>query len=102
MRTWFITGADRGLGHAFAAAALDRGDRVVAAAPRISPVDFDGGHDERLLTLPLDVTDREAVFDALETATEYFGGLDVVVNHSGEPLAGMVSALTADGLHAVG
>ena len=31
-RTWLITGASRGLGRAFAEAALDDGDSVVATA----------------------------------------------------------------------
>ncbi|MEU7571432.1 SDR family oxidoreductase [Micromonospora sp. NPDC049240] len=94
MRTWFITGASRGLGRAFAEAALDRGDRVVAAARTVTPDDFDARHGDRLLALTLDVTDRAAVFAAVATAIEHFGRLDIVVNNAGTLSMGMVEEFT--------
>ncbi|MCG5471544.1 SDR family oxidoreductase [Micromonospora sp. LAH09] len=94
MRTWFITGASRGLGRAFTDAALDRGDRVVAAARTIARDDFDERHGDRLLTLTLDVTDRAAVFAAVATAVEHFGQLDIVVNNAGTLSMGMVEEFT--------
>ncbi|MFC0505164.1 SDR family oxidoreductase [Micromonospora costi] len=93
-RTWFITGASRGLGRAFAAAALERGDRVVAAARRITRDDFDEHHGDRLLVLPLDVTDRAAVVAAMATAVEHFGQLDIVVNNAGTMSMGMIEEFT--------
>jgi NAD(P)-dependent dehydrogenase (short-subunit alcohol dehydrogenase family) len=93
-RTWFITGASRGLGHAFALAALERGDQVVAAARTISPNVFDARHADRLLALNLDVTDRAAVFTAVSDAIEHFGRLDIVVNNAGTMSAGMVEEFT--------
>ncbi|MEU8285684.1 SDR family oxidoreductase [Micromonospora sp. NPDC048905] len=94
MRTWFITGASRGLGRAFANAALDRGDRVVAAARTIAREDFDERYGDRLLTLTLDVTDRAAVFAAVAVAVEHFGRLDIVVNNAGTLSMGMVEEFT--------
>lgn len=94
MRTWFITGASRGLGRAFTEAALARGDRVAAASRTIDPGTFDQGPDDRLLTLPLDVTDRSAVSAAVDAAVEHFGGLDVVVNNAGTLSMGMVEEFT--------
>ncbi|MET8040223.1 SDR family oxidoreductase [Micromonospora sp. NPDC005215] len=94
MRTWFITGASRGLGRAFADAALDRGDRVVAAARTVTRDDFDGRHGDRLLALTLDVTDRAAVFAAVAAAVEHFGQLDIVVNNAGTLSMGMVEEFT--------
>ncbi len=93
-RIWFITGASRGLGRAFALAALERGDRVAAAARTITPHDFDGRYGDRLLALPLDVTDREAVFTAVDTAVEHFGRLDIVVNNAGTMSSGMIEEFT--------
>jgi NAD(P)-dependent dehydrogenase (short-subunit alcohol dehydrogenase family) len=93
-RTWFITGASRGLGHAFASAALDRGDQVVAAARNISRDAFDSCHGNRLLALTLDVTDRTAVFAAVATALEHFGRLDIVVNNAGTMSSGMIEEFT--------
>ncbi|WP_327585897.1 SDR family oxidoreductase [Nonomuraea sp. NBC_00507] len=93
-RTWFITGASRGLGRAFALAALERGDQVVAAARTVTRQDFDERYGDRLLALPLDVTDRDAVFAAVNTAVEHFGRLDIVVNNAGTMSSGMVEEFT--------
>ncbi|WP_328652714.1 SDR family oxidoreductase [Micromonospora sp. NBC_00330] len=94
MRTWFITGASRGLGRAFADAALDRGDRVVAAARTIAQADFDEKYADRLLALTLDVTDRAAVIAAVNTAVAHFGRLDIVVNNAGTLSMGMIEEFT--------
>ncbi|MET7419712.1 SDR family NAD(P)-dependent oxidoreductase [Dactylosporangium sp. NPDC005555] len=94
MRTWFITGASRGLGRAFTRAALSRGDRVAAAARTIDRAGFDAGHGDRLLTLPLDVTDRTAVIAAVDTAASHFDGLDIVVNNAGTMSMGMLEEFT--------
>ncbi|AVT29972.1 MULTISPECIES: SDR family oxidoreductase [unclassified Plantactinospora] len=93
-RTWFITGASRGLGRAFTVAALDRGDRVVAAARSIARDNFAQRHGDRLLALPLDVTDRAAVIAAVATAVEHFGQLDIVVNNAGTMSMGMLEEFT--------
>ena len=62
MTTWLITGASWGLGREWTEAALERGDRVVAAARFIAAL---GGlvqqYGDAVLPLELDVTDRTAV-----------------------------------------
>ncbi|MFD0884170.1 SDR family oxidoreductase [Streptosporangium algeriense] len=93
-RTWFVTGASRGLGRAFTLAALERGDRVAAVSRTVTPHDFGDRYGDRLLTLSLDVTDREAVFAAVSTAVEHFGHLDIVVNNAGTLSMGMVEEFT--------
>jgi NAD(P)-dependent dehydrogenase (short-subunit alcohol dehydrogenase family) len=94
-RVWFITGAGRGLGRAFTEAALAAGDRVVAATRSTAPLDeLAALHEERLLVLPLDVTDRSAVFVAVATAAEHFGRIDIVVNNAGIMMSGMVEEFT--------
>jgi NAD(P)-dependent dehydrogenase (short-subunit alcohol dehydrogenase family) len=94
-KTWFITGASRGFGREWSAAALRRGDRVAATARNPSTLDdlaaeFGGA----VLTLGLDVTDREAVLTAVARAHEHFGVLDVVVNNAGYGHFGMVEEVT--------
>lgn len=96
-RTWFITGASRGLGRAFTEAALAAGDRVVGVARDVSPLD-DLAKDNpgRVLPLSVDVTDRAAVFEAVGKAVRHFGRLDIVVNNAGALFAGMVEEFTED------
>jgi NAD(P)-dependent dehydrogenase (short-subunit alcohol dehydrogenase family) len=96
MKTWFITGASRGFGRVWAQAALERGDRVVAAVRDPSTLDELSAHGDRLLPLALDVTDRSAVVDAVARAAETFGRLDVVVNNAGYGLFGMVEETTEE------
>ncbi|MGV9325950.1 SDR family oxidoreductase [Streptosporangium sandarakinum] len=94
-RTWFVTGAGRGLGRAFTEAALERGDRVAATSRDVGPLrDLVSEHEGRLLTMPLDVTDRAAVLTAVASAHEHFGRLDVVVNNAGVLSSGMVEEFT--------
>ncbi|MEU9606458.1 SDR family NAD(P)-dependent oxidoreductase [Streptomyces sp. NPDC048057] len=100
-RIWFITGASRGLGRAFAEAALAAGDRVVAAARNVEPLEeLADQHPGRLVPLALDVADRGAVFDGVERAAAAFGGLDVVVNNAGGMLYGMVEEATEEQIRA--
>jgi NAD(P)-dependent dehydrogenase (short-subunit alcohol dehydrogenase family) len=97
MKTWFITGASRGFGHAWAAAALARGDRVAATARNPQALaDLTQGHADRVLPLALDVTDRSAVFAAVSEAADTFGGLDVIINNAGYGLFGMIEETTED------
>ncbi|MFE1782693.1 SDR family NAD(P)-dependent oxidoreductase [Streptomyces sp. NPDC059506] len=94
-RVWFVTGASRGLGRAFAEAALAAGDRVAAAARTADALEaLAAEHGDRLLALPLDVTDRAAVHSAVDEAVRHFGRLDVVVNNAGFLAMGMVEEFT--------
>jgi NAD(P)-dependent dehydrogenase (short-subunit alcohol dehydrogenase family) len=83
-QVWFITGSSRGLGRALVRAALDAGDLVVATARRPEQLaDFAERYGDRVLPLPLDVTDPDAVQAAVDAAAKRFGRLDVVVNNAG-------------------
>lgn len=87
-RTWFITGANRGLGRAFTEAALAHGDHVVATARNPHTMQ-DLTHD-RLTVLPLDVRDRENVRTTVRQAFTVTGTVDVIVNNAGYGLVGAV------------
>ncbi len=94
-KVWFVTGSSSGFGRLWAEAALERGDRVVATARTPENLkDLTERYGEAVLTLPLDVTDREGVFAAVEHAVQRFGRLDVVVNNAGYGHFGMVEELT--------
>lgn len=94
-KVWFITGTSRGFGREWAEAALERGDSVAATARSTDSltalVDTYG---DRVLPLSLDVTDRTAVFAAVQQAQEHFGRLDVVINNAGYGQFGAVEELS--------
>lgn len=89
---WFITGGTPGgFGMAFAEAALEVGDLVVLTARRpdeLRPWAKDYG--DRVLIVPLDVTDATQVQKAVQTAEEHFGGIDVLVNNAGRGRYGSI------------
>ncbi|MET8827333.1 SDR family NAD(P)-dependent oxidoreductase [Streptomyces sp. NPDC004610] len=83
-QTWLITGSSRGFGRELAVAALEAGDQVVATARRPEQQsDLVEKYGDRVLPVPLDVTDRTAAEAAVRAAVDRFGRLDVVVNNAG-------------------
>ncbi len=94
-KTWFITGTSRGFGREWTIAALERGDRVAAAARDTASLnDLVQRFGAAILPLTLDVTDRSAAFEAVRQAHDHFGRLDVVVNNAGYGQFGMVEELS--------
>ncbi|MGY1770041.1 SDR family oxidoreductase [Blastococcus sp. SYSU D00813] len=94
-KTWFITGASRGFGREWAAAALERGDRVAATARDTGTLDdLVQRHGDAVLPIELDVADREADIAAVQRAHDTFGRLDVVVNNAGYGQFGMVEEVS--------
>lgn len=83
-RTWFITGASRGLGAAIAQAALAAGDNVVISARRLEQLDqFVAQAPEQTLAVELDVTREDQAVAAVEAGITRFGRIDVLVNNAG-------------------
>ena len=83
MKTWLITGANRGLGLEIARAVLNTGHQVVATARNPATIETSLGASDNLLAVPLDVTKPEQVATAVEAAIERFGRIDVLVNNAG-------------------
>ncbi|MBW5422119.1 SDR family NAD(P)-dependent oxidoreductase [Streptomyces sp. BG9H] len=96
-KIWFITGSSRGFGRQFVEAALSRGDKVAATARDTAALaDLVTTYEDAVLPIALDVTDREAVFAAVQRAHAHFGRLDVVVNNAGYALFGMVEEVSEE------
>lgn len=93
-RTWLVTGSSRGFGRELAIAALAGGDNVVATARDTGRLAELRG--ERLITVPLDVTDPGAAERAVAAAVERFGSLDVVANNAGYGNSGSIEDTPAD------
>ncbi|SAI74492.1 D-beta-hydroxybutyrate dehydrogenase [Bordetella ansorpii] len=83
MKTWFITGANRGLGLEMGKAALAGGDRVVLTSRNPDALRAHFADEDRALAIPLDVTDAQSIEAAVATAVRHFGRIDVLVNNAG-------------------
>jgi NAD(P)-dependent dehydrogenase (short-subunit alcohol dehydrogenase family) len=80
-RTWFITGASRGLGVEIAKAALRAGDNVVATGRKHADLKASlGTQSGALLTLEQDVTNTEQALSTAAAAVERFGSIAVLAN----------------------
>jgi NAD(P)-dependent dehydrogenase (short-subunit alcohol dehydrogenase family) len=95
-KTWFITGAGRGMGGEFARAALAAGHNVVATGRNPDRVAETLGGADNLLVLRLDVTDRDDAQAAVQAAIDRFGRIDVLVNNAASFYAGYFEELTPE------
>ncbi|WP_413810680.1 SDR family NAD(P)-dependent oxidoreductase [Streptomyces sp. OE57] len=96
-QVWMITGSSRGLGRHTAIAALEAGHRVAVTARRPDCFgELERTHGERVLPVPLDVTDPDAAQRAVERTCEVFGRLDVVVNNAGQADLGAIEDTPLD------
>ena len=84
MSTWLVTGCSTGLGRALAEAVIAAGHNAVVTARDVGKVaDLAADNTDRVLPLPLDVTDTAQVTDTVRKAEEKFGDIDVLVNNAG-------------------
>ncbi|MCQ9155951.1 oxidoreductase [Acidomonas methanolica] len=91
MKTWFITGISGGLGYALTEAVLSAGGRVVGTSrQRTAASDLQERFGAGLRVIALDLTDEDAVREAVRAAEAETGTLDVVVNNAGYGLTGAI------------
>ncbi|NKX53051.1 SDR family NAD(P)-dependent oxidoreductase [Arthrobacter mobilis] len=91
-----ITGGRSGIGRACAEALLGRGHRVAVLDLPDGPGTATGsGTQGRFLQLGCDVSDREAVAEALATVHDRWGGFDVLINSAGIARPGPSQTLPA-------
>jgi len=87
-QTAAITGAARGIGRSTAQALLSKGMKVAIGdvdleAARQTAKELEPARPDRVVALPLDVTERESFTAFLDAAEEQLGPLDVLVNNAG-------------------
>ena len=92
-KTIFITGATRGIGRESAQRFARDGANLVVTGKTTEPTPTLAGTihstaqeveaaDGRALPLQLDIRDENAVAVALKTATDEFGGIDILINNA--------------------
>ncbi len=83
-KVWFITGCSTGFGRELAKEALSKGYNVVVTARKPEQVaDIVAAYPDTALSLTLDVTVPQQINDAVKTAIDRFGRIDVLVNNAG-------------------
>ncbi len=83
-QVWLITGSSRGLGRAFAEAALASGCQVAATARNAADLaELKDKYGDLVLPLSLDVTSETQAREAVQATIRTFGKLDVLVNNAG-------------------
>lgn len=93
-KTWFITGASRGMGRELTEQALERGDTVAATMRRPDQLDdLAARWGDRLWRRALDVTDAEAVRGVVGEAFASLDRIDVVVSNAGYGVFGVAEDL---------
>lgn len=84
MPTWMITGCSSGLGRAVAQAVLQRGWNAVVTARDVATIDrFAQSFPQTALCLALDVRQVGQIEQAVASAQDRFGAIDVLVNNAG-------------------
>ena len=86
-----VTGAGSGIGEAVAACFAREGAQVVTWGRNLDKLerarDSAGDVGERLLPRAVDVADRDAVQEAVESAEQLLAGVDILVNNAGVNVA---------------
>lgn len=94
-KVWFITGSARGLGRSITQAALAAGYQVAATARNPEQLkEFTEKFPDQILPLPLDVTSKEQIQQAVAQTIARFGRIDVLVNNAGFGITGAAEAFT--------
>lgn len=97
-----VTGAGRGIGRGIALELARQGadlalvDVVAGGIDAVS--DEVAGIGSKATTFVADVSDRDAVFDAVDHAASALGGFDVMVNNAGIALVGPIAEVTPEQL----
>ncbi|AQA03134.1 short-chain dehydrogenase/reductase [Mycobacterium sp. MS1601] len=102
-RRWFITGGTPGnFGVAFAEEALATGDRVVLTSRRPQELaTWAEQYGDRVVVVPLELTDAAQVQGAVHAAEQQFGGIDVLVNNAGRGWYGSIEGMDESALRAM-
>ncbi|MEV6684772.1 SDR family NAD(P)-dependent oxidoreductase, partial [Streptomyces sp. NPDC051130] len=94
-RRWLITGCSSGLGQALATAAAQAGDELAVTARKTADLEqLAAAWPGRVIAIPLELRDAASCEQAVRTAADRLGGIDVLVNNAGVGLFGAVEEVS--------
>ncbi|AWI26000.1 oxidoreductase [Flavobacterium pallidum] len=93
-KTWFITGASKGLGLELVQQLLAKGENVAATSRNRSELEKIIADHANFLPLQMDLVNETNVKTAIDETISRFGRIDVVVNNAGYGLLGAVEELS--------
>ncbi|MER5964645.1 SDR family oxidoreductase [Streptomyces sp. NPDC002057] len=94
-RRWLITGCSSGLGKALATAAAGAGHELVVTARKTADLEeLAAAWPGRIVPVPLELRDAASCEEAVRTAVDRLGGIDVLVNNAGVGLFGAVEEVS--------
>ena len=99
-KIWFITGCSSGFGLSLVKKALENGYNVVATARDTKKLsEIKNKYGEKILVVKLDVTNNKQVYEAVNSAVDSFGRIDVLVNNAGYGLVGALEEYSDEEMH---
>ena len=96
-KVYLITGTSSGFGQALAEAALERGDKVILTARKLTDIEeFAAQYKDNALAVKLDVTNQDERQAAINAALQKFGRVDVLANIAGQGSLGALEEFSSE------
>ena len=94
-KVWFITGSNSGFGRSLTEAVLEKGYKVVATTRHPEEIeDLVKQYPDTVKAVSLDITEASEITNAIDTALQTFGRVDVLVNNAGFGTLGAVEEIS--------
>ncbi|RYY32920.1 MAG: SDR family NAD(P)-dependent oxidoreductase [Sphingobacteriaceae bacterium] len=93
-KTWFVTGASKGLGLSLVKQLLQKGYNVAATSRNEADLNAAVSTHENFLPLAVNIKAEDSVTEAINKTLSKFGKIDVVVNNAGYGLTGSLEELS--------
>jgi NAD(P)-dependent dehydrogenase (short-subunit alcohol dehydrogenase family) len=93
-KVWFVTGASKGLGLSLVKELLHEGYQVAATSRNANDLINEIGKNENFFALETDIVNEKSVENAISSALQKFGSIDVVVNNAGYGQLGTLEELS--------
>lgn len=89
-KVWLITGASQGIGFATVKYLLSKDQTVIATTRDANKFDKIIRNNSSLEVISLDLTDENAVQNAVSTISDKYGKIDILINNAGYGFAGAI------------